>query len=171
LAFREASGAMADFAADLTDESRVGFSFPHVRNGFVVEAFPNAFLGVCLGDDVFRRMPILNRGQKFDWLYYQWKQKRLIGRLSGLSLQEQISFDETFNRTAHHEHRAALVCLLTALLVSRANFTAVGEDQGGWFFLPPWECWATWAQDSLVAGIETLKKKGNEIAVCLPSTL
>lgn len=38
----------------------------------VVEAFPNAFLGVALPDEVFVSRPKLKRGQKFDWLYCEW---------------------------------------------------------------------------------------------------
>lgn len=157
---REAAGGAANFAADLTSGSRVTADFPRVRGGAVVEAFPNAFLGVCLEDEVFRKMPLLNRGEKFDWLYYHWREKRLIKRLNGLNLREQFHLEETFNRTAHHEHRAALVCVLTALLVSRNRFTAVGEDKGGWFFLPPWECWAQWAQEAIENGAATLNCEG-----------
>ena len=157
---REAAGIAANFAASLTTDSRVTAFFPRVRDGAVVEAFPNAFLGVCLEDEVFRKMPILNRGEKFDWLYYHWREKRLIKRLNGLNLPEQFYLEETFNRTSHHEHRAALVCLLTALLVSRNRFTAIGEEGGGWFFLPPLECWAEWAQEAIENGAAMLNREG-----------
>jgi hypothetical protein len=139
--------------------------FPQVRDGAVVEAFPNAFLGVCLEDDVFQKMPVLNRGQKFDWLYYHWRERRLVKNLPQLSLREQFYFEETIHRTAHHEHRAALVCLLTALLVSRNRFTAIGEGKGGWFFLPPWECWAEWAREALQNGIAALNREGVSVQI------
>ncbi len=154
---REASGFAASFAAHLTSGSRVTTSFPCVRDGAVIEAFPNAFLGVCLEDEVFGKMPVLNRGEKFDWLYYHWREKRLVKKLTSLSLRERFYFDETFHRTAHHEHRAALVCLLTALCVSRGQFTAVGEERGGWLFLPPWECWAEWAREAAENGATSLE--------------
>jgi hypothetical protein len=165
ISFREAAGFAASFANRLTSDSRVRVFFPKVRDGAVVEAFPNAFLGVCLEDEVFRKMPILSRGQKFDWLYYHWREKRRFKNLSGLTLREQFYLEETFNRTAHHEHRAALVCVLTALLVSRNRFTAVGEEGGGWFFLPPWECWAGWAQEAVENTASALNREEARIRI------
>jgi hypothetical protein len=38
----------------------------------IVEAFPNAFLGVCVSSEQYFSIPILKRGQKFDWLYSEW---------------------------------------------------------------------------------------------------
>ena len=39
------------------------------RNGPVVEAFPNAFLGVLTPESEFRSAPKFKRGRRFDWLY------------------------------------------------------------------------------------------------------
>jgi hypothetical protein len=39
------------------------------EHGHVVEAFPNAFLGVLLAAEGFDDMPPLRRGAKFDWLF------------------------------------------------------------------------------------------------------
>ena len=165
ISLREAAGFAASFANRLTSDSRVTAFFPKVRDGAVVEAFPNAFLGVCLEDEVFRNMPILSRGQKFDWLYYHWRQKRRVKKLSGLNLREKFYLEETFNRAAHQEHRAALVCVITALLISRNRFTAVGEEGGGWFFLPPWECWTEWAQEAVENTAFTLNREGTCIQI------
>ena len=44
-----------------------------------------------------------------------------------------------------HEHRAALICLATAAGVSVGQYTAVGDEAGGYFCLPPWSLWAEWA--------------------------
>ena len=54
---REAAGKAADHLSNFTTASRVTSIFPHVRKGTVAEAFPNAFLGVCLDDDVHAEMP------------------------------------------------------------------------------------------------------------------
>jgi hypothetical protein len=35
----------------------------------MVEPFPNAYLGVLLEDSIYSRLPVLRRGQKFDWLH------------------------------------------------------------------------------------------------------
>jgi hypothetical protein len=129
---RETADLAAEFASDLTSGPRVTCSFPRVRDGAIVEAFPNAFLGVCLGDGTFGNMPVLRRGKKFDWLYCQWKENRLLERFRDvLGVREPFDLEAMFNRIKHHEHRAALVCILTALFVSRGLFTAVGEANGG----------------------------------------
>ena len=100
---RQAAGGAAKYAAGLTSKSRVTSIFPRVRDGAVVEAFPNAFLGVCLDNEVFTNMPVLSRGEKFDWLYYQWRERHVIKRLRGLNVREQFYLEDTFHRTVHHE--------------------------------------------------------------------
>jgi hypothetical protein len=137
--------------------------FPRVRKGTVVEAFPNAFLGVCLDDDVYAEMPKLKRGKKFDWLYSQWKRLRLVESLPGLTFGQRQIFSEKFQQTNHHEYQAAIVCLLTGLLVAHNQFIAVGDAQGGWFFLPPWSCWKAWARDALCANLHKLNADGAQV--------
>jgi len=134
-----------------------------VRKGTVVEAFPNAFLGVCLDDDIYTKMPKLRRGQKFAWLYKQWKRLGLVESLPGLTSNERQFFGEKFQQTNHHEHQAAIVCILTGLLVARNQFIAVGDAQGGWFFLPPWSCWKEWAQDAVCANLRQLNTDGAQV--------
>lgn len=160
---REEAGKAADILSDTTRKSQMTSSFPRVREGAVIEAFPNAFLGVCLEDEVYATKPRLPRRKKFGWLYEQWKTKRLIRRLPGLTSAERRSFQDTFDRTDHREHRAALICILSALLTARNHFTAVGDVQGGWFFLPPWQCWKRWAQDAIAVGIRELNDAGSQV--------
>jgi hypothetical protein len=157
---REAAGAAADILSQSSTASRAASVFPQVREGHVVEAFPNAFLGVCLDDDVYSQMPKLRRGKKFDWLYEQWKRLQLVESLPGLTSKQRDVIRTTFQQTDHHEHRAALVCILTGLLVARNQFVAVGDVQGGWFFLPPWSCWKAWAQDALRCNLHKLDPNG-----------
>jgi hypothetical protein len=143
---REAAGEAADILSASTVHSCVSSSFPRVREGAVIEAFPNAFLGVCLENEIYAAMPKLRRGQKFSWLYDQWKQNALVGSLPSLTSNEKTILEGGFAETSHHEHQAALVCILTARLTARNHFTAVGDPKSGWFFLPPWECWKNWAR-------------------------
>jgi hypothetical protein len=159
---QEASNA-ADLLVDALDDQHDASLFPRVRKGPIIEAFPNAFLGVCLDDDVFEGMPLLRRGRKFDWLYEQWKSKRLVEKLSALTMEERDLFQTEFDKTDHHEHRAALVCVLTALLTARGHFTAIGDIQGGWFFLPPWSYWKRWSQETITSGIHELNQDGAQI--------
>ena len=46
--------------------------------------------------------------------------------------------------------RAALICLLTAFIVASDTACRVGDDTGGWFFLPPRAWWADWARNAPV---------------------
>ena len=157
---REEAGRAADVLVGSTLASRVTTRFPRVREGAIIESFPNAFLGVCLGDEVFAHMPPLRRGKKFEWLYGHWREGGLMERLPGLTRNERSTISARFNETRHHEHRAAIVCVLAALLTARNKFTAVGDDEGGWFFLPPWGCWKKWAQDAVAVGIRDLNQHG-----------
>jgi hypothetical protein len=143
--------------------TRVTSTFPHVRKGAVIEAFPNAFLGVCLDDDVYARMPKLRRGHKFAWLYDQWKRLRLVESLPALTSEEHQFFGETFQQTNHHEHQAAIICILTGLLVARNEFVAVGDAQGGWFFLPPWSSWKEWARNAVCTNLRQLNADGAQV--------
>jgi hypothetical protein len=40
----------------------------------------------------------------------------------------------------NHELRAALICLLTAVLASKGTAAIIGETEGGWFWLPLGRC-------------------------------
>jgi hypothetical protein len=42
-----------------------------------------------------------------------------------------------------------LICALTAVCVVRGLYTAVGDEHGGFFFLPPLNRWQEWARDQL----------------------
>jgi hypothetical protein len=159
---REEAGKAADLLIDAL-HNEPHSSFPVVRKGAIIEAFPNAFLGVCLDDETYASMPLLRRGKKFDWLYEQWKSKRLVEKLPGLTAEERHLFQTTFHRTEHHEHRAALVCVLTGLITARGKFTAIGDVQGGWFFLPSWSFWKRWAQGTIISGIQALNQEGAQI--------
>lgn len=72
LRFRAAARETARQLTKLTRGHVLAAAFPRVwaeRN--LVEAFPNAFLGVMIPDARFEAMPRLRRGKKFDWLYDQ----------------------------------------------------------------------------------------------------
>ena len=124
--------------------------FPRVEDSNVVEAFPNAYLGVCVSDDVYDQMPRLQRGRKFDWLFDCWVKRGLFRRaVEKIALEQLADLEDKFNRNRQHDERAALVCLLTAAGVFTGNYAAVGSEAGGYFFLPPWHNWATWAREEL----------------------
>ena len=114
----------------------------------IVEAFPNAFLGVLLDDDVFAKGPKLKRGKKFDWLYEHAIENRAL-----YSVMTHIGFCPpgllaAVVREQHHEKRAAYVCLATAACVAADKFTSIGDKDGGWIVLPPRALWADWARNA-----------------------
>jgi hypothetical protein len=148
---RRAGSESARQLQSVTSSSAPLLSFPRVFSAVnFVEAFPNAFLGLCLPNETYLSMPKLRRGQKFDWLYDQWGQDELFVRLAS-ELQAVLpgSFASACARTEDHELRAALVCLATAACVAAGRYTAVGDESGGYFFLAPWSLWADWARSEL----------------------
>jgi len=67
---RDAGFESAQQLSHLASECDLAVQFPRIRSGKnIVEAFPNAFLGVLLAAEGFDDMPPLKRGAKFDWLF------------------------------------------------------------------------------------------------------
>jgi hypothetical protein len=125
------------------------------REGPIVEAFPNAFLGVLVPEGELALAPKFRRGRRFDWLYDQMV---ATGRLKSLLSKGLDLPDEVWRRLrseADHELRAALICLLTAALAEKGTATIIGETEGGWFWLPPLSLWEPWATQ----GLESAAKK------------
>lgn len=114
----------------------------------IVEAFPNAFLGVAIPDDDYLSATKIKRGGKFDWLYGRWIAHGLFrSMVAAAQLPDQIA--TTCETETDHDVRAALVCLLTAAFAANGSSVAVGQDLDGYFFLPPAHLWAGWAKESI----------------------
>ena len=122
----------------------------------VVEAFPNAFLGVLLDDAAYASFATpIPRGQKSDIFFARAIED---GRFNDLfdalnwnddRLRHAITRIAVINTRVAHEHRAALVCLFTAACALSGHATYVGDEAGGFICLPPKRLWATWAQNAL----------------------
>ena len=135
------------FAASVSS-GEVGRQFPRVFGTYnIVEAFPNAFLGVSLEESVFSATP--GRGEKFDWLYNEWLRQQLPRQLQRTVAWSRDGFWQAVRDNKHHDERVALVCAITGICVMRGSYVAVGEPSGGYFFLPPWNAWAPWARGTL----------------------
>ncbi len=129
-------------------EHNTGASNAIRQDAFMIEAFPNAFLGVLLPEARFA-LPKAGKRKKFDWLYDHAVDSGVI-----LDLFLSIGWKNTELITAvlgerDHEKRAAWICLLTAACAARGEAEVVGDEAGGWFWLPPVNQWAGWARDAL----------------------
>ena len=150
-AFRAAGYESARQLSAMISGRKLSANFPRVweaRN--LVEAFPNAFMGVLLPGRCFDRIPKMRRGQKFEWLYKQCRERKIfdsiidtIGNANLSSVLHHIKSNQ------NHDQKAALICLLTAASVSAGRYTAVGDSKGGYFFLPAWNVWDPWARREL----------------------
>lgn len=102
----------------------------------IVEAFPNAFLGVVVPDDDYVTAPKIKRGGKFDWLYERWIVRGMFpGAVAAVQLPGEIA--TRCETDKDHDLRAALICLLTAAFAANGTGVAIGRDVDGYFFLPP----------------------------------
>lgn len=121
----------------------------------IVEAFPNAFLGVVVPDDDYVTAAKIKRGGKFDWLYDRWIHRGLFPRVvAATHLPDEIA--TRCENEKDHDIRAALVCLLTAAFAANGTAVAVGQAVDGYFFLPPTDLWAQWAKSGIaLTGCDT----------------
>lgn len=111
----------------------------------IVEAFPNAFLGVLLPDRDFGTAPKLRRGERFDWLYARIVMGGKLQKILSTELKLPDIVWQRLKEESDHELRAALICLLTAALAHRGMAHVVGNEETGWFWLPPKRVWQSWA--------------------------
>jgi hypothetical protein len=117
----------------------------------LIEAFPNAFLGVSIPDEIYEKMPQLRRGEKFDWLYDCWCDGN-INLFQCLFDKVDLADEKVLHaclKNENHDERAALTCMLTAYCVWKGKYVAVGDPVDGYFFLPPWDIWASWEKRDL----------------------
>jgi predicted nuclease with RNAse H fold len=123
----------------------------------VVEAFPNAFLGVMLNDRAYREMGHIPRGKKSDMFFRRAVADRVFDRLfqylqwDSRHLSAQIAALTEATTRISHEHRAAVVCVMTAACALSTKAKMIGDDIGGHICLPPLDVWADWAKCELEA--------------------
>ena len=123
----------------------------------VVEAFPNAFLGVLIDDDAYASFATpVPRGQKSDIFFARAVEN---GRFDDLfdelnwtddRLRDAIRRIAVIKTRVAHEHRAALVCLLTAACALADKAQYVGDEASGFICLPAKALWAQWARNALL---------------------
>lgn len=121
----------------------------------IIEAFPNAFLGVLLSDQTFATRSV-RRGKKFDWMYDQAIEACLFAKLMSVISWDAPDLLESIEAERDHEKRAAYICLLTAACAAAGKAEVVGDISSGWIWLPPFEIWASWAQEALKKNLATV---------------
>jgi hypothetical protein len=123
--------------------------YPRVQSGTnLVEAFPRAFVAVMLRDEEFAEDPGAVRSPA--WLHDRclstgaWDRLRL-----NLPWHDHGLWTALYSDQHYEEERAALIAVLAAVAVHVGRYVAVGEPQGGYIFLPPWNLWQPWAKAGL----------------------
>src|SRR5271165_4454749 len=94
---------------------------PVSRNGSIVEAFPNGFLGVLMPEGELLSAPRLKRGRRFDWLYERMATSGRLESVLSKSLELPQEFWRCLSTETDHELRAELICLLTAALAAQGT--------------------------------------------------
>lgn len=129
-----------------------------IRKGAsVIEAFPNAFLGVLLPEARFA-MPAAGKRKKFDWLYDHAVDSGVLVNLFHTIGWLNLELIDAVLAEKDHEKRAAWICLLTAACAAAGKSEVVGDELGGWFWLPPMKLWAQWARDALAHNTIELRR-------------
>ncbi|MCA1407445.1 DUF429 domain-containing protein [Ensifer sp. IC3342] len=146
LALRKATAAVAVQVRHLAAAPMIGKSV--IPGAAIIEAFPNAFLGVLLEDERFAMSKAPKR-KKFDWLYDHAIESRVFDRLVRAIGWNNETLLQKVTTERDHEKRAAWICLLTAATAVAGKSEAVGDEAGGWIWLPPAELWAEWARQAL----------------------
>ena len=114
-----------------------------IGNVPIIEAFPNAFLGLLLSGDAFAERP--KPRKRFDWLYDKALSEGVFPRLLDFLDWRGPGLLQRLSNEHDHERRAALICLLTAATAAVGKGTTVGNDVGGYLWMPPRELWSDWA--------------------------
>lgn len=127
----------------------------------MVEAFPNTFLGVLLPASAFTSISAKGKQPKSDLLYHAAVEQDVFARLLDHLGWAESSTASRLAGEGHHDNRAALVCLLTAGFAWAGTATVVGDDAGGWFWLPPLELWADWARLALRENLARARERGH----------
>ncbi|MBP2237677.1 hypothetical protein J2Z31_004200 [Sinorhizobium kostiense] len=145
-ALRKAAAETAAQVTHLAAATPIGQAV--IPSTAIIEAFPNAFLGVLLGDERFGTSQAAKR-KKFDWLYDHAVESGVFAKLLEFIGWSDDRVLQRLTDERDHERRAAWICLMTAACAAVGKAEAIGDEAGGWIWLPPAELWADWARRAL----------------------
>jgi len=132
-------------AAATTIANILSEEFTSVR---IVEAFPNAFLGVLLPDSAFGKK-ILRRKKSdvfWDWTLRRSELMRLV--LEDLFPKQSGPLHCLAERLTNHDERAAFICAVTSRGAELRKAVSVGNVEGS-ILLPPRKFISMWAAGHL----------------------
>ena len=138
-----------------------------IHQSRVVEAFPNAFLGVLLEgarcDQICDQLKGTGQEKKSDEFWKEAVGKHLLHDLIG-HLVPQIGLGKL--DINDHDHRAAFVCALAGLCVAKNRYVSVGDPVDGNICLPPFNMWGVelgdrWGEVALRKNLPSLKAGKN----------
>lgn len=109
----------------------------------VVEAFPNMYLAALVHECDFP--PLARDASDRYWEILVERSDRLVALISHLLPGRQLITE--LNKVRNHEHRAGVVCALTALSVVMADYVSVGDTEDGHIILPPQTMWGSGTQE------------------------
>jgi len=130
----------------------------------LLEVFPNAFLSVLLPDAAFVELGPLRR-KASDRFWEVAMRECYFERLLNL-LVPGVKHEQQFADVTDHDHRAALVCALSAMTVCLGPYVACGDPVDGDIVLPPREAWgmgencAPWAWEALERNLAMVRANG-----------
>lgn len=126
----------------------------------IVEAFPTLYLAALLDE---HRLTTRKRN-KTDvyWSELAGPPAALATHIQNLLPGRVLDFD--LLAIGDHDHRAGVVCALTALVVAAGDHVAVGDGVGGDIMLPPRRSWGrsaaghgSWLEPILAAHMKTVR--------------
>ncbi|WP_373413564.1 DUF429 domain-containing protein [Ensifer aridi] len=161
-ALRKAAAETAAQVSHLADTTPIGKAI--IPGTAIIEAFPNAFLGVLLEDERFA-MSKAARRKKFDWLYDHAVEAGVFETLLGYVGWRNECLLQKIMAEYDHERRAAWICLLTAACAAVGKSEAVGDEAGGWIWLPSAELWAAWARNGLAGNRAAVSARSSQAPV------
>ncbi|WCN36488.1 hypothetical protein [Aneurinibacillus uraniidurans] len=163
---RRAGGdTVVQFIEYLSNKQHLITNFPKVEpdNNFI-ETCPNVVLGILLNDNDYNQLPPKKKGRRdtFDRLYDYCQKNRLFEKLRASSTFLDHSIWTSLSQEMDHEKRAALICSLIGMLVLNESYVAIGDDDTGYFFLPPMDSWREWVKNELQKSVDRyIEKNGN----------
>jgi len=155
---RRAGGeVVSQFIEYLGSLQQQTLSIPRVESNVnFIETFPNLVLGIILDDKDYGKPLIAKKEDRdtFDRLFDYCQKNMLFSKLQLASNFVNHSIWTSLKSETDHEKRAALICSLIGIFVYYGHYVAIGDDDSGYFFLPPVDFWGNWVKQALQDNLE-----------------